>query len=42
MDSQARERRALEFDLKTALQNDEFMLFYQPLIGAEIQSADRI
>ena len=34
MDSQARERRALEFDLKTALQNDEFLLFYQPLIGA--------
>ncbi len=34
MDSQARERRALEFDLKSALQNDEFALYYQPLIGA--------
>jgi diguanylate cyclase (GGDEF)-like protein/PAS domain S-box-containing protein len=39
MDSQARERRALEFDLKTALQNDEFLLFYQPLIGAESNQA---
>jgi diguanylate cyclase (GGDEF)-like protein/PAS domain S-box-containing protein len=35
MDSQARERRALEFDLKSALQNDEFALYFQPLIGAE-------
>lgn len=35
MDSQARERRALEFDLKSALQNGEFALFFQPLIGAE-------
>ncbi len=39
MDSQARERRALEFDLKTALQNDEFLLMYQPLIGAESNQA---
>jgi diguanylate cyclase (GGDEF)-like protein/PAS domain S-box-containing protein len=39
MDSQARERRALEFDLKSALQNDEFLLFYQPLIGAESNQA---
>ena len=39
MDSQARERRALEFDLKTALQNDEFALYYQPLIGAESNQA---
>ena len=35
MDSQARERRALEFDLRTALQNDEFCLYYQPLIDSE-------
>lgn len=35
MDSQARERRALEFDLKSALQNGEFALYFQPLIGAE-------
>ena len=39
MDSQARERRALEFDLKSALANDEFLLFYQPLIGAESNQA---
>jgi diguanylate cyclase (GGDEF)-like protein/PAS domain S-box-containing protein len=39
MDSQARERRALEFDLKTALQNDEFLLMYQPLIGADSNQA---
>ena len=39
MDSQARERRALEFDLKTALQNDEFALYYQPLMGAESNQA---
>lgn len=38
MDSQARERRALEFDLKSALQNDEFVLYYHPLIGAESNS----
>lgn len=35
MDSHARERRALEFDLKYALENDELELFYQPLVGAE-------
>jgi diguanylate cyclase (GGDEF)-like protein len=35
MDSQARERRALEFDLKSALQSGEFVLYFQPLIGAE-------
>ncbi len=39
MDSQARERRALEFDLKSALQNDEFVLHYQPLIGVESNQA---
>jgi diguanylate cyclase (GGDEF)-like protein len=33
MDSQARERRALEFDLKFALENKELELFYQPLMG---------
>ncbi len=35
MDSQARERRALEFDLKFALENKELELFYQPLMGTE-------
>jgi diguanylate cyclase (GGDEF)-like protein len=35
MDSQARERRALEFDLKFALENRELELFYQPLMGTE-------
>ena len=35
MDSQARERRALEFDLKYALENKELELFYQPLMGTE-------
>ncbi len=35
MDSQARERRALEFDMRSAVQNDELELFYQPLMGAE-------
>ncbi len=35
MDSQARERRALEFDLRSAVQNNEMELFYQPLMGAE-------
>lgn len=38
MDSQARERRALEFDLKYALENDELELFYQPLVGAEFNN----
>lgn len=35
MDSQARERRALEFDMRSAVQNNELELFYQPLMGAE-------
>ncbi|MGB8816688.1 MAG: EAL domain-containing protein [Rhizobiaceae bacterium] len=39
MDSQARERRALEFDLKFALENKELELFYQPLVGAEENKA---
>lgn len=33
MDSVARERRALEFDLRTALESKELELFYQPLVG---------
>ena len=39
MDSQARERRALEFDLKFALDNKELELFYQPLMGTEENNA---
>ncbi len=39
MDSQARERRALEFDLKFALENRELELFYQPLMGTEENAA---
>jgi diguanylate cyclase (GGDEF)-like protein len=35
MDSLARERRALEFDLRYALEGDELELSYQPLVGAE-------
>ena len=34
MDSVARERRALEFDLRTALDGKELELFYQPLMGS--------
>ena len=34
MDSVARERRALEFDLRTALEAGELELFYQPLMGS--------
>ena len=34
MDSVARERRALEFDLRTALEGGELELFYQPLMGS--------
>ncbi len=35
MDSLARERRALEFDLRYALEGNELELSYQPLVGAE-------
>ncbi len=35
MDSLARERRALEFDLRYALEGDELELSYQPLVAAE-------
>ncbi|MGL4490008.1 MAG: putative bifunctional diguanylate cyclase/phosphodiesterase [Rhizobiaceae bacterium] len=35
MDSLARERRALEFDLRYALDGNELELVYQPLVGAE-------
>ena len=34
MDARLQERRALEVDLRTALANGEFDLFYQPLINA--------
>ena len=33
MDAAARDRRALEMDLRQALDRNEFMLFYQPLIN---------
>jgi diguanylate cyclase (GGDEF)-like protein/PAS domain S-box-containing protein len=35
MDSVARERRALEFDLRYALEGDELELFYQPFVSAK-------
>ncbi|CAG0908664.1 unnamed protein product [Darwinula stevensoni] len=34
MDSVARERRALEFDLRSALEGEELELFYQPLMSS--------
>lgn len=35
MDSAARERRALEFDLRTALEGNELELYYQPFVTAQ-------
>jgi diguanylate cyclase (GGDEF)-like protein/PAS domain S-box-containing protein len=35
MDSAARERRALEFDLRYALEGNELELFYQPFVNAK-------
>jgi diguanylate cyclase (GGDEF)-like protein len=35
MDERLQARRSLELDLRAALQNDEFQLFYQPLVDAE-------
>ncbi|MGE0503531.1 MAG: putative bifunctional diguanylate cyclase/phosphodiesterase [Rhizobiaceae bacterium] len=35
MDSDVRERRMLELELRQALKDGEFMLYYQPLISAE-------
>ncbi len=35
MDSVARERRALEFDLRYALEGNELELFYQPFVNAQ-------
>jgi len=34
MDSEARERRMLEVELRDAIQNDELVLYYQPLVSA--------
>ena len=35
MDTRMRERRALEMDLRTALVNGEFELYYQPIVNLE-------
>lgn len=35
MDSRAREQRTLEFELREALDNDQFELYYQPLLDAD-------
>ncbi|MBX3576536.1 MAG: EAL domain-containing protein [Rhizobiaceae bacterium] len=35
MDSDVRERRMLELELRQALKDGEFMLYYQPLVSAE-------
>ncbi len=35
MDARMQHRRALEFDLRRALDNGEFEVFYQPLVGAD-------
>lgn len=35
MDSEARERRLLEVELRDAILNDELVLYYQPLVSAE-------
>ncbi|MEO5806367.1 EAL domain-containing protein [Devosia sp.] len=35
MDSEARERRMLEVELRDALRNDELLLYYQPLVAAD-------
>jgi diguanylate cyclase (GGDEF)-like protein/PAS domain S-box-containing protein len=34
MDSEARERRLLESELRDAIKNNELVLYYQPLVGA--------
>ena len=38
MDSQARERRTLESELREALNNDEFELYYQPLLDVDSET----
>jgi len=40
MDSTVRERRMLELELREAIKNGEFVLYYQPLISAETQKPD--
>ncbi|QDZ11215.1 putative bifunctional diguanylate cyclase/phosphodiesterase [Devosia ginsengisoli] len=35
MDSEARERRLLEVELRDAIKNNELVLYYQPLVSAE-------
>ncbi|MCC0029773.1 MAG: EAL domain-containing protein [Brucellaceae bacterium] len=35
MDSEVRERRTLEVEMRQALENDEFVLHYQPLVSSE-------
>ena len=35
MDSEVRERRTLEIEMRQALENNEFVLHYQPLVSSE-------
>lgn len=39
MDSEARERRLLEVELRDAVLNDELVLFYQPIVSASNEQA---
>ena len=42
MDSDVRERRMLELELRQALKEGEFVLHYQPLVSARGQQAERV